>query len=95
MRSTSGSPASGAAHRGTRSFYRARAGIAAALLIGCIFIADRFGLVALIGSGYRSLAYALLAVYVVPLLTIGIWRLVRASRVGAVPLGDQPPVGAI
>ncbi|MGN6269165.1 MAG: YkvI family membrane protein [Sphingomonas sp.] len=61
--------------RGRDLSHRARAGIAAALLIGCIFIADRFGLVALIGSGYRFLAYALLAVYVVPLLTIGLARL--------------------
>jgi uncharacterized membrane protein YkvI len=58
---------------------RARAGLAAALLIGCMFIADRFGLVALIASGYRILAYTLLAVYVVPLLTIGVVRLVRSS----------------
>ena len=32
-------------------------------------------IVALIGHGYRFLAYALLAVYVVPLLTIGLARL--------------------
>jgi hypothetical protein len=37
------------------------------------------GLVALIGSGYRFLAYTLLAVYVVPLLTIGLVRLLRTS----------------
>jgi hypothetical protein len=34
-------------------------------------------LVALIANGYRALAYILLAVYVLPLLTIGIWRLRR------------------
>lgn len=81
-------------HRGTDLSYRARAGIAAALLIGCIFIADRFGLVALIGSGYRYLAYALLTVYVVPLLTVGLWRLLRPSRGGAAPLADEAPAGA-
>ena len=58
---------------------RARAGLAATLLIGCIFMADRFGLVALIGSGYRVLAYVVLAVYIVPLVTIGLLRLLRAS----------------
>lgn len=56
---------------------RARALIALALLIGCIFVADHFGLVTLIGSGYRFLAYALLAVYVLPVLTIGVVRLFR------------------
>ncbi|MDH7972343.1 hypothetical protein QH494_09130 [Sphingomonas sp. AR_OL41] len=59
--------------------HRARAGVAAVLLIGCIFVADRVGLVALIGRGYRVLAYTLLAVYVVPLLTIGLFRLLRAG----------------
>ena len=40
-----------------------------------MLIADRVGLVALIANGYRALAYLLIAVYVVPLLTIGVWRL--------------------
>jgi uncharacterized membrane protein YkvI len=66
-------------HRGQDLSYRARAGVAAILLIGCIFIADRFGLVALIGSGYRFLAYALLLVYVVPLLTLGLWKLISGT----------------
>jgi uncharacterized membrane protein YkvI len=55
----------------------ARLAIAAALLTGSIFIADRFGLVALIANGYRALAWVLLAVYVLPLLTLGAWRLWR------------------
>lgn len=54
---------------------RARLGIALALLIGCMFLADRFGLLALIANGYRALAYILIALYVVPVLTLGIWRL--------------------
>ncbi|KQX26010.1 MULTISPECIES: YkvI family membrane protein [unclassified Sphingomonas] len=58
---------------------RARALIALGLLIGCIFVANHFGLVTLIGSGYRFLAYALLAVYVLPVLTIGVLRLVRSG----------------
>ncbi len=66
-------------HRERQLSYRARGTIAAALLIGCIFIADRFGLVTLIGSGYRFLAYALLAIYVMPLITIGLVTLLRTS----------------
>ena len=57
--------------------HRARAAIASALLVGCIFIADRFGLVALIGSGYRVLAYTIMAVYLLPLFTLGLARLLR------------------
>jgi len=54
---------------------RARLGIALALLVGCMFLADRFGLVALIANGYRALAWIFLAVYVLPLMTLGLWRL--------------------
>jgi cytochrome oxidase assembly protein ShyY1 len=34
-------------------------------------------LVALIANGYRALAWVLLAVYVLPLLTLGAWQLWR------------------
>lgn len=54
-----------------------RAGIAGAWLVGSIFVAERFGLITLIAQGYRALAWLLLAVYVLPLLTIGVWRLWR------------------
>jgi len=59
----------------------ARGSIASLLLVGCIFVADRFGLVALIGSGYRWLAYTILAVYIGPLMTVGLFRLVRNRRI--------------
>jgi len=59
---------------------RARGAIALALLAVCMLIADRVGLVALIANGYRALAYVLIAVYVVPLLTIGVWRLRKSDQ---------------
>ncbi|MEO5611452.1 MAG: hypothetical protein ABIT68_01620 [Sphingomicrobium sp.] len=59
---------------------RARLAIALALLVGCMFVADRFGLVALIATGYRALAYVLIAVYVVPVLTLGLWRLIYSKQ---------------
>lgn len=69
------------ARRGKVLSNRARLTIALALLVGCMFVAQRFGLVALIANGYRALGYILIAVYVVPLLTVGVWRLVqRRSR---------------
>jgi uncharacterized membrane protein YkvI len=68
------------ARGGTGLSFGARAGLATVLLIGCIFVADRFGLVALIGQGYRILAYTILAVYVVPLFGIGLVRLIRNGR---------------
>ncbi|HEX9207247.1 MAG TPA: hypothetical protein VF851_03355 [Steroidobacteraceae bacterium] len=63
---------------------RARLAFAAGLLVVAMLLADRFGLVALIARGYRLLAYALIAVYVVPLLTFGMWRLNR-GRLAASP----------
>ncbi len=63
--------------RGTVLSNQARLAIALALLVGCMFVADRFGLVALIANGYRALAYVLIAVYVIPVLTLGVWRLSR------------------
>jgi uncharacterized membrane protein YkvI len=63
----------------------ARSAIAAVLLVGSIFIAERFGLVALIANGYRALAWLFLAVFVLPLVTVGVWKLwhVRPSAADA------------
>ena len=60
---------------------KARGIVAVSLLIVCMFIAQRFGLVALIATGYRVLAIVLIAIYVVPLLTVGIYRLTQRSVV--------------
>ena len=68
-----------------------RLGVAALLLTGSIFIADRVGLVALIAQGYRGLAYLFLVVYVLPLFTLGVWRLWRPPRPAASP--DPMPEG--
>ena len=59
----------------------ARAAIGAVILIGCMFVAARIGLVDLIASGYRFLAWLFLIVFVAPLLTIGVWRLLRPAPV--------------
>lgn len=66
--------------RGAELGTKARGTVAAILLIICMFVADRVGLVALIANGYRALAVIFLAVYVVPLLTVGVYRLVRSRR---------------
>jgi uncharacterized membrane protein YkvI len=63
--------------RGTELSALSRALVAGALLLVCMFVADRVGLIALIASGYRLLAYLFLAVFVLPLLTIGLARLLK------------------
>jgi uncharacterized membrane protein YkvI len=60
---------------------RTRLTIALVLLVGCMFLAGHFGLVALIATGYRALAYALLATFILPLVTVGIWQLSRTAPV--------------
>jgi uncharacterized membrane protein YkvI len=69
------------ARRGIELSHRARLSIALAVLVGCMFLADRFGLVALIANGYRALAYILLAIFVLPLMTFGVWRLWRLRSI--------------
>ena len=60
-----------------------RLAVALVVLTGSVFLANRFGLVQLIASGYRLLAWAFLAVFVLPLLTIGVWRLRRRAPAAA------------
>ncbi len=59
-----------------RALTRAQRGAGALVLLAvCMLIAARVGLVALIAGGYRLLAWVILAVYVLPLATLGVWRL--------------------
>ena len=52
-----------------------RLGIALVTLVFCMLLAERFGLVTLIARGYRLFAYVVLLVFVVPLFTVGLYRL--------------------
>lgn len=64
---------------------RSRLAISLALLTGAVFLADRFGLVQLIATGYRTLSYAVIGVYILPLLTIGVWQLATRTTPRAAP----------
>jgi uncharacterized membrane protein YkvI len=54
--------------------------VSAGMLVISIFVATRFGLVTLIARGYRGLAYADFAVVLAPLLTYGLWSILRHHR---------------
>ncbi len=58
-----------------------RLAIALVTLVFCMLLAERFGLVTLIARGYRLFAYVVLLVFVLPLFTIGIYRLVSRQVV--------------
>jgi uncharacterized membrane protein YkvI len=64
-----------AARKGENLSKIARLIITGALLLGSIFLAARFGLVTLIARGYRGLAYLFLGVFVLPVMTLGLWQL--------------------
>lgn len=68
-----------------------RFAIATALLVGSIFVADRFGLVALIANGYRALAWTLLALFVLPLFTVGLLTLRRLGPRARMTPEDASP----
>jgi uncharacterized membrane protein YkvI len=63
------------ARKGKALTHGQRLSIAVVVLVGCMFLASRFGLVALIATGYRALAYILLATFILPLVTVGVWKL--------------------
>jgi uncharacterized membrane protein YkvI len=65
----------------------ARLGGASIILVTSIFLAQRFGIVTLIARGYRGLSYAMLLIYVIPLMTYGLWWLWRRKdRPDSTPL---------
>lgn len=52
-----------------------RAAIALVVLLVSIFIADAFGIVALIAQGYGWLTWGYMLAFVIPLLTVGVYRI--------------------
>ncbi|WP_429910762.1 YkvI family membrane protein [Glycocaulis sp.] len=59
---------------------RTRLAVTSVILLAAMVVADRFGLIALIANGYRMLAFAIIAVFVLPLLTLGVWKLMRMRK---------------
>jgi uncharacterized membrane protein YkvI len=57
-----------------------------AIVTGAMFVAAAVGLVELIAKGYRLMAVALIAIFILPLCTIGMAKLVRTCR----PTRDLP-----
>lgn len=57
-----------------------RLGIAIGILVLTSFIGKWVGIVELIGKGYFFLTYAFIAVFLVPILTIGVYRIAKSWR---------------
>ena len=71
-----------AKHREKSPGAAVRALFTGALLTFCMFVANSMGMIALIASGYRLLAWAIILIFIVPLCTIGIIFL-RRNETGA------------
>ena len=55
------------------------------ILAFTLFLANRVGIVALVARGYGTITYGFLAVYVLPVMTIGLWRIWRGTAADAPP----------
>jgi uncharacterized membrane protein YkvI len=52
--------------------------LAVTIMVVSVYAASAIGLVDLIAKGYGYLTYAFIALLIVPVLTIGLWRLLRS-----------------
>jgi uncharacterized membrane protein YkvI len=50
------------------------------ICVVAIVLATRIGLIRLIAKGYGFISWVMIAVYVVPLLTVGIWRITSGRK---------------
>ncbi|MFC1729175.1 hypothetical protein ACFL6I_02465 [candidate division KSB1 bacterium] len=66
-------------HAAGKEFPRRLRPVVAVLLLFCGLGIASFGLVALIAQGYGSLSWGVLFVFVIPLFTLGIYRMVKGS----------------
>nr|WP_246587231.1 hypothetical protein [Stakelama flava] len=62
----------------------ARLAVGTVVLAGSGFAAVRVGLVDLIATGYSAFGYIMLGIVVLPMLTIGLWRVAHGRRTSAV-----------
>lgn len=56
-----------------------RVGIGVGILILAVFIADAVGIVKLIAKGYGALTWGYMIAFVIPVLTLGVWRIVKTN----------------
>lgn len=81
--------AASVAERGATLPRAARFAFGAVLVIGSAVVAARIGLIELIAQGYGFFGWIMLAIFVAPLLTIGVWRLFFKPSAAPEPIGTQ------
>ena len=70
-----------------------RAVVAFTALFAALFLAARIGLISLIAKGYGTLTWAIILVFIVPLCTVGAWKIWRRRANDARP--EAPPTQPI
>jgi uncharacterized membrane protein YkvI len=58
----------------------ARAAVATTLLLVALLLASQFGLVSLIANGYGLLTFGFIAVFVIPVLTVGVYKIINSEN---------------
>lgn len=66
-----------------------RPAVALGILVTAIFVADAVGLSSLVAQGYGTITYGFLLIFVVPILTWGIWLIWRAERGNTAIKGNE------
>jgi uncharacterized membrane protein YkvI len=57
-----------------------RPAVAFAILFTAVVLADAVGITSLVARGYGTITWAFLLIYVLPLLTYGLWLLYNSAR---------------
>ncbi len=65
---------------GRKSLTRQSRGILTLILLILSVVLAQIGIIDLIAKGYNALAYAFIAMYLIPLLTVGVYRICQVSR---------------
>src|SRR5262249_9736032 len=66
-----------------------RPALAITVMLISVYAASAIGLIALIAKGYGYLTYAFIALLIIPVLTIGVWRITRPPGDPARPGADE------
>ncbi|MBV7255295.1 hypothetical protein KCG44_00705 [Pacificimonas sp. WHA3] len=68
-----------AKERGVELSRLIRPAVALILLVVSVFLATKVGLIELVSKGYGLLTYAFILVYIIPIMTLGLYRITRRS----------------
>ena len=67
-----------------------RPALAVGVMVLSVYAASAVGLVGLIGTGYRLLTYVFIVLLIVPVLTVGVWR-IRKPEPEVAAITSRPP----